>query len=218
MKAILVNYNFTPDWLKDTDLDYVLYDRSDSPDYLKDFPQDRIIYTENVGNIDYDKLSYIVDNYETLPDVFLWGKTNLFKYITEEEFKDIKDNMSFTPLLTKGHKEIKFDGTLSYINRHGTPEDICFYKDGIYHELNNNWYINPSTCNYFKTFNDFCAEFGIHPPKYISFAPGGNYILTKETVYKYPKELYNRMRSVLPYTQLPTEAQFAERSYYLLWK
>ena len=71
MRAILINYNFTPNWIKDYTDDYLIYDRSDSKKYLKDFPQDKIIYTDNIGNVDRDRLGYIVDNYNHLPDVFL---------------------------------------------------------------------------------------------------------------------------------------------------
>ena len=63
MKAILVNYNYTPDWLNDYDFDYLIYDRSDIYEWLKDFPKKRIINTKNIGNADYDRLNYLIDNY-----------------------------------------------------------------------------------------------------------------------------------------------------------
>ena len=40
MKAILINYQYTPDWIKDYDFDYVIYDRSDSDVWLKEFPKE----------------------------------------------------------------------------------------------------------------------------------------------------------------------------------
>lgn len=203
MKKILVNYNFTPDWLDD---DYLVYDRSDSKEYLKDFDQSKIRYTDNIGNVDYDKLSYLVDNYDTLPDVFLWGKTNLFKFITQEEFEKVKDATTFTPLLTQHHK--------TYSDEKGI---VCFYKDGMYHERNDSWYLSQHVSK-FASFDDFVKAFNIPNPEYIPFPPGGNYILTKETVHKYPKSSYEKLRDILPYTRLPGEAHLAERCYYLLWR
>lgn len=200
MKAVLVNYEFTPTWLLASDLDYHIFDRSSSREYLKDFPQDRIIYKENIGNVDYDKLSYLVENYDNLPDVFLWGKTNLFKYISEEEWQKVANNKDFTPVLTQHHK---------------TYEGVCYYEDGIYHERID---LNLFNRGNIKSQRDFMAMFNLPAPDFIPFAPGGNYILTRETVHRYPKEFYEKMRDVLPYTRLPDEAQFAERSYYLLWK
>lgn len=204
MRAILINYNYTPEWLLTSDLDYLIYDRSDDKDYLKDFDQSKIIYQENIGQVDYPKLSYLIDNYDSLPDVFLWGKTNLFKYITEEEYEKVANNKEFTPLLTMGHK--------TYSDEKGV---VCEYKNGIYWERNPLLYF--SNWKHCVDFPAFAEMFNLPNPAYIPFAPGGNYILTKKVVHKHPKELYAKMRDVLPYTRDPLEAHFCERAYYLLW-
>lgn len=205
MKFILVNYNFTPEWVKDKD--YLIYDRSDNKDYLKDFDQSRIIYTENIGQVDYDKLSYLVENYQTLPDVFVWGKTNIFKYISEEEFEKMANNKTFTPLLTQNHKV--------YSDKFGP---VCYYQDGLYWERNNSWYMSEFSYKYCKNYQEFAYAFGLPNPDYLPFAPGGNYILTKEVVHKYSQDFYNDMRNVLNYCREPAEAQMAERSYFTMWK
>lgn len=206
MKKVIINYNFTPDkeWIGD---DYLIYDRSDDGiDHLNDFDKSKVIYTKNVGNVDYDKLCYLVDNYDKLPDVFLWGKTNLFKYISKEEYAKVKNNTHFTPLLTENHK--------TYSDNMGP---VCFYEAGIYKERNNNWYLNQFPTKYCHSFAEWAHAFQMANPSYIPFAPGGNYILTRDTVHKYSRDFYVKMAEALPYCQLPGEAQFAERSYYQLW-
>lgn len=205
MFKVLVNYNFTPnkEWLGD---DYLIYDRSDSKEWLKDFPQEKIIYTKNEGQVDYDKLNYLIDNYDNLPEVFLWGKTNLFKYISKEEYDKVKNNTSFTPLLTQHHK--------TYQDKNGW---VCYYKGGMYNERNDNWFFNQFQSKYVNSFNEWCEIFQMKPQSYIPFAPGGNYILTREVVHKYGKDFYIKMADMLPYCQEPVEAQCAERSYYSLW-
>lgn len=205
MKAILVNYNFVPDWLHDYNFDYLIYDRSDDKKLLKDFSEKRIIHTNNVGNADYDKLCYLVDNYDDLPNTFLWGKTNLFKYISKEEFEKIKNNKEFTPLLTKDHK--------TYSDKFGV---VCYYENGIYWERNDGWYMHQFTSN-FQEFTDFARYLNLPSSTYLPFAPGGNYILTKERVHRYSKDFYVKMKDTLPYTMLPAEAHFCERIYYTLW-
>lgn len=207
MKKILVNYNFTPDkeWIGD---DYLIYDRSDDGiDYLAEFDQVKIIKTENVGQVDYDKLNYLIDNYDDLPDVFLWGKTNLFKYITPEEYDEVKDNQHFTPLLTKSHRE--------YSDRNGV---MCYYSEGIYWERNTSWYMDVFSGKYFNKFPEFAHEFMISSPPYLPFAPGGNHILTRDVVHKYGVDYYKKLAGILPYSREPAEAQMCERAYYLLWK
>lgn len=208
MIAILINYNFTPDWLRDyPNMDYIIYDRSDTKEYLKDFDQSKIIYTENIGNVDYDRLGYLVENYDNLPDVFLWSKSNLFKYITKEEFDKVKDNKHFTPLLTMNHR--------TYSDEKGV---VCYYDKGIYWERNDSWFLNEHTPKYIETFNDWARIHLLPNVPYTPFAPGGNYILTRETIHKYAVDFYENMRDMLPHTQLPGEAQCCERSYYMMWK
>ena len=207
MFKILVNYNFTPDtpWIGD---DYLIYDRSDDDvDHLKDFDQSKIIKSENMGQVDFDKLSYIVDNYYKLPEVFLWGKTNLFKYITPEEYEKVKDNKTFTPLLTQGHK--------IYSDHNG---QVCYYSGGMYHERNDNWFTYQFESKFLHTFAEFAREFQLPNPSFIPFAPGGNYILTKERVHRYGVDYYKKMASLLPYCREPGEAQMCERAYSLMWK
>lgn len=209
MKAVLVNYNYTPEWLLEkeyNDIDYMIADRSDSKKWLKDFPQDRIHYTQNIGNVDYDKLSYLVEFYDDLPEVFLWGKTNLFKYITKEEFDKVRHNKVFTPLLTQNHK--------TYSDRFSR---VCYYQDGMYYERNDSWYFNTLPHNY-NSYGEFAKDLNLPSPAYLGFAPGGNYILTKEKVHKYGRDFYDNLRSTLPYCQNPAEAHALERSYYHIWK
>ena len=209
MKAFLVNYNFTPTWLLDSDLDYVIHDRSDSKDYLKDFDQSKIVYEANVGQVDFPKLNYLYENYDQLPDVFLWGKANLFKYITEEEYGKVKDNQLFTPLLTQNHK--------TYSDNLGP---VCYYSGGMYNERLDvaNAAIRQFSTRYFNRYQDFAKHFHISSPYYLPFAPGGNHILTKEVVHRYSKDFYGEMASILPYCREPAEAQMCERSYYQMWQ
>ena len=203
MKAILINYNYTPEWVKSYDFDYIIYDRSDSNDWLKNFPKNRIIKTRNIGNADYDRLSYLVDNYHNLPEIFVWSKSNLFKYITQPEFKEALKKNEYTPLLTQGHK---------------TYEPICRYKNGMYEEINNSWYLGSQPSIYYKNYNDFAKDFGLPTPEYLRFNPGGNFILTREKVHKHPIEFYDNLRNLLPYAILPGEAQMLERTYLTLWE
>ena len=208
-KAVLVNYNFdTQDWWLEQGFkpeDVLIYDRSD--DGIERKFSANVIKTENVGQVDYDKLSFLVDQYYDLPEVFLWGKTNLFKYITKEEYEKVKDNKVFTPLLTQNHK--------TYSDVTGV---VCYYDGGMYHERNDTWYSNVFNHKYFKSYGDFAHHANLPNPPYLPFAPGGNYILTKEVVHKYGRDFYDNLRSILPYCQEPVEAQMLERSYYNIWR
>lgn len=203
MKVIATHFgNHDISWIPEYSKgDYFIYDRSDCglPNSVK---------RENRGDADYDRLSYLVDNYDDLPDVFLLTKSNLFKFITPEEWDKVKDNTDFTPLLTKNHE--------TYSDSLG---EVCFYDDNeIYNERNNSWYLNSVPAKFYQSYGEFAKAFRLPNPEYLAFAPGGNYILTRERVHRYGRDFYDEMREILPYCEHPGEAHFIERTYYTLWK
>lgn len=199
MRVVAAHFAGNPTWLKEHD--YLVYAKNPLP---KGFDPARVISAPLEGNADYDRLTYLIDNYDDLPDTFLLTKSNLFKYITEEEFDSIKDNKCFTPVLTQHHK---------------TQLPTAFYDtNGMYWEINNSWYLNEVPAKRFRNWGEWAREFNLPDSTYIPFAPGGNYILTRDTVHKHPKRLYEKMRSYLPWSQTPGEAQLVERSYFYLWR
>ncbi len=206
----LVNYNFDPkDWWLEYEFDPIVYDRSDDG-IERTFTAKQIRRTENKGNVDADKLGHLIEFYDELPHVFLWGKSNIFKYISKEEFDKVAKNQEFTPLLTQNHK--------TYSDQHGV---VCYYQGGIYYERNSDWIPNNpdlASSGRFSSWVDWANEFQLPKPAYLPFAPGGNYLLTRERVHRYSRDYYARMRETLLYAQNPMEAHLAERSYYLLWQ
>ena len=208
MEAILVNYNFDPQWLLEAPHlnPITIYDRSDDG-IVRDLEKyGKVIKQENIGNVDFPKLSYLIENYDSLPDVFLWSKTNLFKYLEEEEFEKIKDFDGFLPLMSKNHR--------TYSDNFGV---VNFYKNDWYWERNDDWYFGQFQRKYVNSFGEWTAMFDLPNTPYIPFCPGGNFLLTREKVHKYPVEFYKKMRDTLSYCQLPVEAFCAERSYGLMW-
>src|ERR1700761_7220395 len=115
MKYVLTHYQGDWTWVKNYTNDFLIFNRTE-----EEIPTS--IPRENTGDADYDKLTYLIDFYDELPEVFLWSKSNLFKFINREEFEELKDHTSFTPLLTKSHK---------------TYAPVCHYEQGIYWEINN---------------------------------------------------------------------------------
>ena len=198
---IFSNYNFTPDWIKEYD-DYFIYDRSDSKDYLKDFPQDKIRYVENIGSDIFDKLTWIIENYNKLPETVLLSKSNLFKYITREEFDLVKDNKTFTPLMTQYHK---------------TYLPICYYQNGLYYELNNYFYLQSHSCKSQESMIELLQLLN-NMTTYHGFAPGSNYILPRENILQHTKVFYMKLRSFLDWSIYPGESQIIERNLYNIFK
>ncbi len=213
MKWVISRYNHDLSYLKDYTDDFTLYDRSDEP-----LPHSIIV--PNLGTDIYDKFSFIIDNYENLPEVAVYSKANIFKYISREEFDLIKDNKTFTPILTQHHKEVTCDYGMP---EPGTP--FSFYKDGMYYELNYPSYLKThKTENPYYCFSNTFLEHPLYDLlklkdlKYIPFAPGSNYIVPKENILQHSKEFYITLRSFLEWDRYPGEAMILERGLYNLWK
>lgn len=188
MLYVLNTYNGNTDWVKEYTNDVVFYDKKDL----------------NVGYNIYDYMDYIVNNYDNLPDVVLFGKDNMLeRHITKEEFDRVVNNKTFTPLLTKNHK---VDGKVN------------FYLDGIYCERNDSWYFNSYPSKYFKSYDEFAKEIKLPNPDYLPFAPGACYIVPKKNILKHSKEFYTKLKELVSWHQTPVEAHLIERSLYNIWR
>lgn len=196
MKFIISRYNHSMDWLKDyPEAEVTIYDRSEKP-------MEGSVVMPNIGSDWYDKFTYIIDNYDNLPEVAIYTKANLFDYISKEEFDKIKDNHTFTPLLTQHHK---------------VYEPVCRYKDGMYYERNDMWYLGVHPTKHRMIPYELQEVLGIGGLEYIPFAPGSNYIVPKENILKHSKEFYQKLRSYLEWDRYPGEAQIIERGMYTVW-
>jgi hypothetical protein len=200
MKYVISRYENDIAWVKKYTKDFVIYDRSEIP--LED-----TIVVPNLGSDIMDKLGWIIDNYDNLPDVVLLAKGNLFKFIEESEFKKVKDNKTFTPLLTQKHK--------TYSDNEGV---VCYYEDGMYYERNDYWYLRELPPRNYKAVEDLKDLLLLRGKDYIPFAPGANYIVPKENILKHSKEDYILLRSYLDWNRYPGEAQLIERGLYTLWQ
>lgn len=188
MKWVINAYNGTTDWIKEYTDDVVFYDKKEL----------------NVGYNIWDMMDYIVSNYDNLPDVVLFGKDNMLqRHITKPEFDKLVNNRTFTPLLTQNHKT---DGVIN------------LYKDGIYHEVNNSWYLYSYPSKYYTKYEDFARDFDLPNPPYLPFACGACYIVPKENILKHSKEYYARLKELVSWHQTPAEAHLIERSLYNIWR
>jgi hypothetical protein len=200
------NHNNDVTWIKDYDNDYIIYDRSDDDSFVNGL---KYIKSPNVGYNIYDIMTFIIDNYNNLPNITTFCKGNIFpRHISREFFENVMNNQYFTPI---------FDYKL-----HNPQMPISmFSSDGSYSEINNSWYMGTwhprkyITTNY-NDFLDYIFENPLHP-NYITFAPGGNYVVPKNYILKYPVEFYMNIRKLVSYETLPIEAHIVERSLCIIW-
>lgn len=195
MKFVISNYNNDLSWIPKYTSDYVIYNQGEPIDNSKS------IQVPHAGSDIADKFSFIIQNYENLPDVVTMVKGNfLGRFIRQDEFDLIKNNKTFTPIVTQ---------------QHNTYLPICWYEDGMYCEKNDYWYLQGELSGYSKEIIDF---FSMANRRYNMFAPGSNYILPKANILKHSKEIYQKLKSLIDWAEYPKEAQLMERNLYYLWK
>jgi len=220
MKFVLSRYNHAVSWVKDYTDDVVIYDRSEAP-------LEGSIVVPNIGSDIYDKLTYIIDNYDNLPDVALYSKANLFDYIRPKEFEALKDNKTFTPLFSQFHKEVMCDDKMLIAVNATAPKPFSYYQDGMYYELNYPSFLKMHplknqpefpTIEWYRSL-ELPRLLGIDQMEYIPFAPGSGYILTRENIRQNSIEFYKELRSFIGWKEgYSGEDMILERGLYTIFK
>ena len=218
---ISYHYGFSPE-------NIIIYDRTPD-DFPNKSPIDhlgKVIKSPNVGSNPYDIGRYIVDHYENLPDVMIHIKGNLLQ----------KEYTTFARFLygLRANWFVSLDrGNL--ILRNGFNDTEFSFA------CNDNWYCHPtqwdinhenlhflgpldSTKVYprIKNFKDFLQDLFVlqdyEIPKLISFAPGANYVVPKNQILKYSKNLYKKIMYYTDYSNNPIEAHWFERVFKYMWQ
>lgn len=173
-----------------------------------------VIKTRNVGTGIYVIGKYIVDNYENLPDYVIFLKCNLLQngYTTKEIFEKSLDSNCF----------FRIESDVS-CNKYATS---FLVNDYIYiEEVKDIIYENTKIYPRIKNFPEFLKDLFIIDvvPNYVSFAPGGNYVVPKENILKYTKNFYKKMIYYTDYSNFetvtygPTESHWFERVLDMSW-
>jgi len=222
------NYNNNLDWLTEYSNPHLIYDKTWAggvvdndnsglipPSNLKGrYPNYNIVNGDPNGYNISDYMTFIIDHYDSLPDVvaFLKGNT-IGRHVSKEYFDRVIDNKCFT--LLEDWKEHDPNQTAL---QNGYAMFSC---DGGWMETNDSWYLNhpKHPTKYFKSYNDFlnfCFVDPVHP-KYIRFPPGANFIVPKEYILKYDKIFYENLRTFTRHTRVSGEGQMIERALYTIW-
>lgn len=184
---VINSYHGNTDWIKDYTDDVVFYDKKEL----------------NVGSNIYDYMDWIVKNYDNLPDCVLFGKSNMLeRHITREEFDRLLNSGTLTPLLTVNHC---------------VYEPVCRYRDGLYEEINDDWYVNEHPHKFYTNYNDFARDFDLPTPEYLGFAPGACWIVPRENILQHPKSYYQRLKDIVSYDANPAEAHMIERAMWYIF-
>lgn len=204
---VISSFNNNLSWVSKRTQNYIIYDRSIENIKQRGVDYSKVIKSPNVGYNLYDYFTYIIDNYESLPECIIFLKGNIFpRHVSEQYFDRISNNQFFTPIIDT--------------SKHNAVWPIsCLLSDTSYIEVNNSWYLGWHPVKFFYDMNEFLKFCFINPviPRYMEFAPGANYVVPRENILKLPKQFYENLRFLISYTSLPGEAHIIERALQMLW-
>lgn len=210
---VITDYNMLPaaleeSWIFDFTDNYLIYDKAHRFE-----PSDKIIHQENVGANVYDIFDYISNHYYNLPDTIIFCKANVIpRHCGFRKFISIVNNTEFTSIENYIRESPKFSpGCSGFV----TDDDEYFEHISIV----NGQVINQFGYKHIKSYEDLIFSIFENPVlyEYTRFAPGCNYILTKNDILRYNLNFYNTMKLYCSWSVQPGEAYFLERAMYTLF-
>ncbi len=230
MKNFICISSFNDDlsWFKEFDYPHIIYDKcckgiKKTKYFPHDLPPSNLfnrypmlnIKNGEVGGYNINEyLSYIIENYDNLPENIVFIKGNIiYRHVSLSFLKSVLDNKCFTSIE---------EWNKSYSLKHNFFNKSFFISsDGGWTEINNNWYLNKGKhpnkfFNNYCTFMNFIFESYINP-HYIRFCPGANFIVPKFHILKYDLVFYKNLKYIINYSQLSGESHILERALLSIW-
>ena len=168
---------------------------------------ERVSYIDNVGYNIYSYMKFIVDNYDCLPKLTVFCKNNVFpRHVSQDVFLKQSSRKVFTCIEEPSSWKLKYPDTM-------------LSSDNGFMELNTSWYTNYHPTKYFSNFNEFYKFAFDHDtsPRYLRFAPGGNYVVPKEHILLRSKSFYQNLMNFVSHHQFSGESHIIERALYIIW-
>lgn len=226
---LIHNYNTVPDDLLAycREDNYEIVDCSDdgrTPQILRDRGL-RVTFVPNTGHNITTYFAWFAEHYDSLPELIMTGKGNMIgRHVSAEYMNRAACSTWFTYLYEeKAARERYSKATAEVLAAHGGKDpgagSIAFLtSESNYLELNSSWYMEQPThrWEYFGTYDDLLTFVYRDPviPKYVSFAPGGCYIVSRDQIRHHSPAFYRNLNKLMNYTLtpgFPAEAYIVER-------
>jgi len=206
---IISNYNTDPELYTEYCNDYLIYDQSVdlivAQTVINKYKKIKVV--KNSGHNISDYFNFFCEYYDNLPEWMMLAKGNMIgRHISREQFELVYSNKQYTFLY----------GGISSGDKRGVAYHLT---SGQYLEVNNSWYMFDRNFRYFDDYNKLLKFVFRAPimPKWTMFSPGACYIVSKDQVRRYPKELYANLLKLITYEYFPPEAYIIERMLHIIF-
>jgi hypothetical protein len=206
---VISNFNTIPAQYLEYCYNYIIYDQSNDSSVIDQLKSSdwNVSFVEHIGHNLSDYFRFIIDHYDGLPNFIMFLKGNIIgRHVSKKYFDNVYQNKFFTPLYNdESFKDSVWVANLLY--------------EGIYIEINTDWYVESKFYDYFQTYNQLLEFVFVNPiiPKWLIFSPGACYIVPKNNILKYPKEFYENLYFLVTYRFFPVEAYHVERMMHVIF-
>jgi hypothetical protein len=200
--GIVYEYGYTKD-------NIIIYDRTDN-EISKLNMYGTVIKSPNVGSNIYDIGRYIYENYDNIEEFTIFLKCNLLQrtYTNEERFRYALKSEWFVPINT--YPNFGNYPLSSFVNENLCVEEFDGLSKSQFPAAK-----HPTIKSIRDLMNDlFCMEFF---PNYIAFCPAANFVVPKNVIKRYSKNLYKKMMDYTDYENNPIESHMFERILQWMW-
>ena len=179
---VISRYNEDFNWIYNYTENFLIYNKGEPIE-----GDSRILNVSNIGKNIRDIPEFIYSKYDNLPDLILFIQANPWDHCKKEIFDELIQRDTFTP--------IEYYGAIPANSWEGRT------LDGGFMEINNSWYISatkPETdteCKY-SSFDEFMNKYfdNYAAMEFIRFAPGAQYLITKEEGLQYPRSFWESLK------------------------
>ena len=238
-KLVISSYNASLDWVERTHAhgygpeNTIIYNKGDDGKDWSNLGQ--VIKHPNIGANQYDILTFIIDNYDDLPDVTVFFKGNTFTpeegnygvnkgkpptyYTTDERFiETLKSETYFSAWYNPDRfRDCKPHSPDDMLNEGLMQQPLNYCDFAQNRDLEHRYFSHP------YQVLEWCFE-SFPGGDLIKFLPASNMALPKENILRYSKGRYEKLKYIINYvpdpsynSDVPAECYLLERIFYLIW-
>ena len=212
-KLIITDFNHLPEnpkdfWMNEYTDNYIVYDKAHRFNETN-----KIIHKENLGSNIHEIFEFIYSHYDKLPEIMIFCKGNVFpRHCSEEKFKKIINNTELTPIQNYIRNTPKYSPNIyAYVD----DNDLYYEKPIEVNTTVNRIHKSKYIFSYSQLLDEIFED--SYVGEYICFAPGANYIITKNDALKFNKNFYKTMLGFISWTTIPGESYLFERALFTIY-
>ena len=211
--VIVSSFNHDLSWLPRYSDNYLIFERGRGSGLPSTIDRDKVRFVTNNGSNFKDYFSFIIENYDNLPEVVYLIKGNVFpRHVRQHVFDTYTNQTESCSIFDRKKHHVHF------------PLDF-FDSNNKYCEMNSDWFVHTGVpWKYFQDLDSFFQHFdkSLKPKMYTRFSIGAQYIVTRELVKKIPKQMYEGLFEIVSHGGLPigytAECYIVERGLERLWQ